>query len=106
MQKLVFPNANGESIDFTDFENFGVVSWEGFANVGQDVQSQTVPFHDGSVYIDTLLNDRDLSITVAINDHGKLAKRYELRSKLISILNPKMGLGKLVYTNDYLSKQI
>lgn len=106
MQKLVFTNANGESIDFTDFENFGVVSWEGFANVGQDVQSQTVPFHDGSVYIDTLLNDRDLSITVAINDHGKLAKRYELRSKLISILNPKMGLGKLVYTNDYLSKQI
>lgn len=106
MQKLVFTNANGESIDFTDFENFGVVSWEGFANVGQDVQSQTVPFHDGSVYIDTLLNDRDLSITVAINDHGKLAKRYELRSKLISILTPKMGLGKLVYTNDYLSKQI
>ena len=106
MQKLVFTNANGESIDFTDFENFGVVSWEGFANIEQDVQSQTVPFHDGSVYIDTLLNDRDLSITVAINDHGKLAKRYELRSKLISILNPKMGLGKLVYTNDYLSKQI
>ena len=106
MQKLVFTNANGESIDFTDFENFGVTSWEGFANVGQDVQSQTVPFHDGSVYIDTLLNDRDLSITVAINDHGNIRRRYELRSKLISILNPKMGLGKLVYTNDYLSKQI
>lgn len=106
MQKLVFTNANGESIDFTDFENFGVVSWEGFSNVGQDVQSQTVPFHDGSVYIDTLLNDRDLSITVAINDNGNIRRRYELRSQLISILNPKMGLGKLVYTNDYLSKQI
>ena len=56
MQKLVFTNANGESVDFTDFENYCVTSWEGFANVSQEVQSQTVPFHDGSVYIDTLLN--------------------------------------------------
>ena len=106
MQKLVFTNANGESVDFTDFENYCVTSWEGFANVSQEVQSQTVPFHDGSVYIDTLLNDRDLTITVAMNDKGNLQRRYELKENLISILNPKMGIGKLVYTNDYLSRQI
>ena len=106
MQKLVFTNANGESVDFTDFENYCVTSWEGFANVSQEVQSQTVPFHDGSVYIDTLLNDRELSITVAMNDRGNLQRRYELKENLISILNPKMGIGKLVYTNDYLSRQI
>lgn len=106
MQKLVFTNANGESVDFTDFENYCVTSWEGFANVSQEVQSQTVPFHDGSVYIDTLLNDRDLTITVAMNDKGNLQRRYELKENLISILNPKMGIGKLVYTNDCLSRQI
>ena len=106
MQKLVFTNANGESVDFTDFENYCVTSWEGFANVSQEVQSQTVPFHDGSVYIDTLLNDRDLTVTVAMNDRGNLQRRYELKKNLISILNPKMGIGKLVYTNDYLSRQI
>lgn len=106
MQKLVFTNANGESVDFTDFENYCVTSWEGFANVSQEVQSQTVPFHDGSVYIDTLLNDRELSITVAMNDKGNLQRRYELKENLISILNPKMGIGKLVYTNDCLSRQL
>ena len=106
MQKLVFTNANGDSVDFTDFENYCVTSWEGFANVSQEVQSQTVPFHDGSVYIDTLLNDRDLTITVAMNDRGNLQRRYELKENLISILNPKMGIGKLVYTNDCLSRQI
>ena len=106
MQRLVFTNANGESVDFTDFENYCVTSWEGFANVSQEVQSQTVPFHDGSVYIDTLLNDRDLTITVAMNDKGNLQRRYELKENLISILNPKMGIGKLVYTNDCLSRQI
>ena len=31
MQRLVFTNANGESVDFTDFENYCVTSWEGFA---------------------------------------------------------------------------
>lgn len=106
MQKLVFTNANGESVDFTDFENYCITSWEGFANVSQEVQSQTVPFHDGSVYIDTLLNDRELSITVAMNDRGNLQRRYELKENLISILNPKMGIGTLVYTNDCLSRQI
>jgi hypothetical protein len=106
MQKLVFTNGNGESVDFTDFENYCVTSWEGFDNVSQEVQSQTVPFHDGSVYIDTLLSDRELSITVAMNDRGNLQRRYELKENLISILNPKMGIGKLVYTNDCLSRQI
>lgn len=105
MQKLTFTNSKNESIDLTSAP-FGIVEWEGFSNVEMEVQSQTVPFVDGSIYIDNLLNDRQLIVTVAIEDNGNLKRRYELRRELIRILNPKFGQGVLKYKNNYLEKQI
>lgn len=105
MQKLVFRNPNGEEIDFTSGD-FGVTRWEGFSHVDMDVQSQQVPFNDGSVFLDALLAERELSITVAVNDGGDLEKRYRLKRELIHCLNPKLGEGELIYTNDYTSKKI
>ena len=105
MQKLVFKNPNGEEIDFTSGD-FGVTRWEGFSHTDMEVQSQQVPFHDGSVFLDALLAERELSITVAVNDGGDLEKRYRLKRELIHCLNPKLGEGELIYTNDYTSKKI
>ena len=105
MQKLVFRNPNGEEIDFTNGD-FGVTRWEGFSKVDMEVQSQQVPFHDGSVFLDALLSERELSITVAVNDENDLEKRYRLKRELIHCLNPKLGEGELIYTNDYTSKKI
>lgn len=105
MQKLVFTNSKGVSVDLTSGD-FGITNWKGFDNTGLNLQTQTVPFTDGSVYIDGLLNNRDLTVTLALQDDGNLEKRYELKRRLIEILNPKLGEGVLVYTNDYLSKQI
>ena len=105
MQKLIFTNSKNESIDLTSAP-FGIVEWEGFSNVDMEVQSQNVPFVDGSIYIDNLLNDRQLTVTIAIEDNGNLRKRYELRRELIRILNPKFGQGILRYKNNYLEKQI
>lgn len=105
MQKLVFRNSDGEEIDFTSGD-FGVTKWKGFSKVDMEVQSQQVPFHDGSVFLDALLGERELSVTVAVNDDGDLEKRYRLKRELIHCLNPKLGEGELVYTNDYTSKKI
>lgn len=105
MQKLVFVNANGVSVDLTS-GNYGITEWSGFANTELNLQTQQVPFHDGSVYLDGLLSERELSVTLAMNDENNLEKRYQLRRELISILNPKLGEGTLIYTNDYTSKQI
>lgn len=105
MQKLIFTNSKNESIDLTS-ASFGIVEWEGFSNVEMEVQSQTVPFVDGSIYIDNLLSDRQMTVMVAIEDNGNLKKRYELRRELIRILNPKFGEGVLRYKNNYLEKQI
>lgn len=106
MQKLVFENSNGVTVDLTDFEKYGITDWSGLSECSMNIQSQQVPFNDGSVFLDALLQDRTLSFTVAVNDGGDLQKRYELKRELISILNPKLGEGYLYYTNDYLSRKI
>ena len=105
MQKLVFTNGGGQSIDLTS-GNFGITNWEGLSNTELNIQTQQVPFQDGGVFLDALMEQREISVTVAIQDNNDLSLRYELKRQLISALNPKLGEGVLVYTNDYLSRQI
>ena len=105
MQKLVFTNGGGQTIDLTS-GNFGITNWEGLSGVGLNIQVQQVPFQDGGVFLDALMEQREISVTVAIQDNNDLSARYERKRQLISVLNPKLGEGVLVYTNDYLSRQI
>ena len=105
MQKLVWQNANGDTVDLTS-GNYGITEWEGFSNAGLNVQSQQVPFQDGAVFLDALIEPRELSVTLAMQDNNNLELRYQLRRELIHILNPKLGEGYLIYTNDFTSKRI
>ena len=105
MQKLVFKNGKGVEIDLTS-DPYGITQWEGFSATEANIQSQQVPFNDGSVFLDALLNNRELTVTLSINDENNLEKRYRLRRELIALMNPKLGEGVLTYTNDYTSKQI
>jgi len=105
MQKLVWKNSIGDEINLTS-GSYGITEWEGFANTSLNIQSQQVPFQDGGVFLDALMEQRELSITLAMNDGGNLETRYRLRRELIHALNPKLGEGYLIYTNDFISKRI
>ena len=105
MQKLIWQNANRDEINLTS-GNYGITAWEGFSNTSLNIQSQQVPFQDGGVFLDALLEQRELSVTLAIYDGNNLETRYRLRRELIHILNPKLGEGYLIYTNDFTSKRI
>ena len=105
MQKLVWQNANGVELDLTS-GNYGITEWEGFSNASLNIQSQQVPFQDGGVFLDALIEQRELTITLAMQDNNNLELRYQQRRELISALNPKLGEGYLIYTNDYTSKRI
>lgn len=105
MQKLVFVNGNDESINLTAGD-FGITNWAGLSNAELNLQTQQVPYQDGSVFIDALLNNREISVTIAVNDENNLDKRYQLKRELISALNPKLGEGYLFYTNDFIEKRI
>ena len=105
MQKLRFVNGNGVEIDLTS-GNYGITAISGLSNANLNLQTQQVPNNDGSVYIDSLLDDRTIDMTVALNDENDLEKRYQLRRELISALNPKLGEGYLYYKNDFLERRI
>ena len=105
MQKLVFTNGEGISIDLTS-GNFGITNWAGLSNAPLNIQTQQVPFEDGGVFLDALIEQREIELTVAIKDDNDLELRYQKKRELISALNPKLGEGVLIYTNDFLSKQI
>ena len=105
MQKLIFRNGKGTEIDLTS-GCYGITEWSGFSADGLNIQSQQVPFQDGAVFLDALMEQRDLSVTLAINDENNLETRYQKRRELIALMNPKLGEGLLVYTNDFISKQI
>lgn len=105
MQRLVWQNSNGDEINLTS-GNYGITNWEGFANTSLNIQSQQVPFQDGGVFLDALMEQRELSVTLAMYDGGNLETRYRMRRELMHILNPKLGEGYLIYTNDFISKRI
>ena len=105
MRKLIWQNSLGNEINLTKAP-FGITNWEGFSNAPLNIQSQQVPMQDGSVFLDALIENRDLNVTVSIQDGNDLEKRYELERQLIHILNPKLGEGYLIYTNDFTSKRI
>lgn len=105
MQKLVWTNSDGESIDLTS-GNYGITNWEGFSNIPLNIQSQQVPFQDGGVFLEALLEQRELSVTLAMQDNGNLEERYRMRRELIHALNPKLGEGYLIYKNDFTEKRI
>ena len=105
MQKLRYVNGNGVEIDLTS-GNYGITEISGLSDANLNLQTQQVPNNDGSVYIDSLLDNRIIDITVALNDDNNLEKRYRLRRELISALNPKLGEGYLYYKNDFLEKRI
>ena len=105
MQKLVWQNANGVELDLTS-GNYGITEWEGFSNTSLNIQQQQVPFQDGGVFLDALIEQRELTITLAMQDNNNLELRYQQRRELISALNPKLGEGYLIYTHDFISKRI
>lgn len=105
MQKLVWQNSLGDTVDLTKAP-YGITNWEGFSNTSLNIQSQQVPFQDGGVFLDALIEQRELTVTLAMYDRNNLEDRYRMRRELIHILNPKLGEGYLIYTNDFISKRI
>ena len=105
MQKLVWKNSLGDEIDLTS-GNYGITQWDGFSNTSLNIQSQQVPFQDSGIFLDALMEQRELSVTLKVQDNGNLEERYRMRRELIHALNPKLGEGYLIYTNDFISKRI
>lgn len=99
MQKITFTNARGDTITFSDVKPFILRTIEGTGGLDTEIRSTRSPYQDGSTFISAYVADRDITITgyIITND---IREMYALRRQLSSLMNPKLGLGKLIYTND------
>ena len=108
METVTFTNRLGESITFGG-PPFYLQEITGLGDVSAQLQTQRVPYEDGSVFIDALLDERAVDITFlivnALDDEGykTVSKR---RIDVARIVNPKLGPGVLRYENDYVVREI
>lgn len=103
MRKLTFTNSRGESVVLGNSAPFLVTRLEGAGPV--TIQSQKSPYQDGVTYLDTLMEQRNLSL------EGSIMKRsgkeiFDCRRNLSSVFNPKLGPGTLRYEYDGSQKEI
>jgi Phage tail protein len=104
MQRIIFTNARGQSVELKSSAPFLLQSIDGLGDVDSDIQTQKSPFQDGSTYIDSVLQERAISLEVAIlADKSTL---LEKRQYLASVFNPKLGPGKLRYENGETVREI
>ncbi|MBB6716276.1 phage tail family protein [Clostridium gasigenes] len=98
MEKLIFINSRGQSIELGNSAPFLLAKIEGLGFPKTSILSSKAPGQDGKSYQGIFFEERIVPITGAIFGNSvedMLTKRHEL----CSFLNPKIP-GKLVYIND------
>jgi hypothetical protein len=73
---------------------------EGLSEPSVVNHEQKAPYQDGTTYIDTLFNVREIVIEGSINKPRSLSSINTSKDSMIRLLNPKVGLGWLTYEAD------
>lgn len=105
METVTFTNSRGESLFLGTSKPFYMTSIEGTGGAPSDLLSTKSPYQDGTTFVDMMLANRPLSIIGGIIAPTR-EKMYQYRREFMRILNSKLGLGTLVYTNSYRSYAI
>jgi len=105
MQRIIFTSAKGKSVELKSSAPFLLQSVDGLGDVNADIQTQKAPFQDGSTYIDSVLQERAISLEIAILATDK-ASLLQKRQFLASVFNPKLGKGVLRYENGETIREI
>ena len=98
-RNLVYVNGQNESVTF-ETGPYLIVKIEGLGIPNVDRQEQKAPYQDGTTYIDSLLQNRDIVVELAITKPNDFANIALYRRELSQRLCPKYGLGTLTYTDE------
>ncbi len=105
MEKIIFVNSKGVSIQIGDTAPFILYKIEGTGGSKADIQMNKSPFQQGKTYIDTLMDYRTLSLEIVILAKDEM-EQFERRKQLNSIFNPLLKEGTLTYQYDGGEKSI
>jgi len=98
-RNLVYVNGQNESITF-ETGPYLIVKIEGLGIPNVDRQEQKAPYQDGTTHIDSLLQNRDIVVELAITKPNDFPNIALYRRELSQRLCPKYGLGTLTYTDE------
>jgi len=101
MRKIVYTNPEGTSITFSDEARYKITSLTGTGYPEETRDEQEIPFVDGSKTISHVQKPRRIHMDLLLDSGNDLYSQYELRRELISKLNPKLGEGSLLYSNEH-----
>jgi hypothetical protein len=106
MERLTYTNSNGQSVALGNTARpFMLLFVDGTGSPTSTIQTQKAPFQDGSTYIDTVLEPREITFEVGIFGSDQ-AEVFSNRKTLCEVFNPKNGVGQLLYEYDGGSKLI
>lgn len=105
MEKVTFTNSRGESLVFGTSKPFYMETITGVGGVPANILSSKSPYQDGSSFIGMNLAERPIGIKGGIIASTR-QQMFQYRRDFMRILNPKLGLGTLVYTNSARSYSI
>lgn len=101
IMKITFINSRGDSVVLDHGSPFFINKIEGLGDVNASIWTQKAPKQDGSTYIDSMFEERAISIEIVIR------KDYETNKQILSkVFNPKLGEGLLIYENKGLKREI
>lgn len=95
MYQFLFTNSQGESIYLNYESPFILERVDGLSSIPVDTQGEKAPYQDGNTYIDSVLDVRTLSFICQVRGTDIETNRR----KAIRVLNPKLGVGSLSFTN-------
>ena len=96
MEKFTFINSNEESINFSEDYPYILQTFEGIGGVKTAIQKQKSINQDGESYLDNYLEPRYITLQITLVAKNT-AEMSSIRSRLLKVLNPKLGLGILRY---------
>ncbi|PWW37403.1 MULTISPECIES: phage tail family protein [Paenibacillus] len=100
METVLFINSQGEKFFLGTSKPFYLKTIDGIAGVPSNLLSTKSPYQDGTSFVDMMLADRPISMVGGIIAKNQY-ELYKYRREITRILNPKLGLGTLIYTNPY-----
>lgn len=104
MQKLIFKNDRGQSVELGNTRPFILTEIDGTGGLGTTLITSKAPYQDGTTHHNTWLDPRILPIKGGIVGKDR-EDRYRKRQQLSSIFSPKIK-GTLTYINNALERTI
>lgn len=87
-RRIVYHSPDGKTFDSSTYPT-GLVEWDGIYTPGTVQDSQVAPFQDGSTYIGTTLQDRELVVTLGYFGSFDVVAIQNWKRNIQRVCNPK-----------------